>query len=467
MSIEVPTDKPNLFVMENRYWKKSVGTLIGAIWLYTLADIAGSVTEFVNGLLSPGGMMGMLASVMGEGGGSAFGLGDLLEYLFPLLVLLGYWLFYSALTDFMRLQRSDADRESVGKVRKSYILMVVAVLVGYLWIPGKIVALVLTIVAYVKMLSGYRSLKRSTTFPGEARRGAGLLFASTIWLLVGYVIGIIPIVGDAVESVIGFVAFFCVLVGWGRIRRGAPELNEAEAEVLEREEAKAVRRSVVPVWWFPVYIGLFLISCIVQFSLHMEWLSKHFWNSEHPYFGTVSMPLLSNISNIVCRLLIIGACCFLLGSKKIALSSMSRIGLILVVVMTVLTMTGSHFIYLIPFSLDMPVSQFYMLWSYVILTFGCLCIVGIMLFVWSTNVCLTVKISLTVYEILGLAGSFLFALYWMWANNRFPGDREAAENFVQILNSSYYLMINALAFITVLTGMICRQRKPLTEQPAA
>ena len=104
--------------MENTYWEKSVGTLIGAIWLYTLADIAGSVTGFVNGLLSPGDMMGMLASMM-DGGGSAFGLGDLLEYLFPLLVLLGYWLFYSSLTDFVRLQRSDADREAVAKVRKS------------------------------------------------------------------------------------------------------------------------------------------------------------------------------------------------------------------------------------------------------------------------------------------------------------------------------------------------------------
>lgn len=408
--------------------------------------------------------MGVLASVMGEGGGSAFGLGDLLEYLFPLLVLLGYWLFYSALTDFMRLQRSDADRESVGKVRKSYILMVVAVLVGYFWIPGKIVALVLTIVAFVKLLSGYRSLKRSATFPGEARRGAGLLFASSIWLLVGYVIGIIPIVGDAVESVIGFVVFFCVLAGWGRIRRGAPELNEAEAEALEREDAKAVRRSVVPVWWFPVYIGVSLLACLVFFSLNMGLLPERLREFANPNFGITSLNLYNTITHIVSSLLTIGLCFFLLAHSNVLLSPQSRIGLIISVIATVLCLPIFYIPYLIPLQ---NIPDYYAYSSYVDIVGTGIGVAGLLLFVWSTCINLTVRITLTIYEILELAGYFFISFYWMWAADRFPDDTDAARNFVFQLNSSYYLAINALTFMSVLAGIIWRQRKRETEQPAA
>lgn len=313
--------------MENMYWKKSVGTLIGAIWLYTLAGIAGSVTGFVNGLLSPGGMMGMLASMTGDGGGSAFGLGDLLEYLFPLLVLLGYWLFYSSLSDFMRLQRGDADREAVAKVRKSYILMLIAILVGYLWIPGKIAALVLVIVAYVKMLSGYRSLKRSEIFPEEARLGAGLLFASTVWLLVGYVIGVIPVVGDAIESVIGIVVFFCVLAGWGRIRRGAPVLSEAEAAELERADAlpwSEVKKAKVLGSACLFLLGMAVIPLL--WSLCSDYGMTEgvgvVWICNEPY----SMLQIINFFILVSTLALCG---YLRSNRKLELSGSAKTGLLL------------------------------------------------------------------------------------------------------------------------------------------
>lgn len=51
----------------------------------------------------------------------------------------------------------------------------------------------------------------------DCRRDAGRLFAATVWLLVVYLFGCIPLVGGAIESVIPFILFF-VLSGWGRIR---------------------------------------------------------------------------------------------------------------------------------------------------------------------------------------------------------------------------------------------------------
>lgn len=149
--------------MKNKFWKGVVGSLIGAIWLYTLADIAGSITETINGILNPGGILGMFSSFMRDSEESLIGIGDIMKWFFDLLVLFGYFLFYTSLSRFMHIQRSDADRMAVGKVRKAYIQLLVAILIGFIPLIGKWVALVLSIVAYATMISGYRGLRDSDT----------------------------------------------------------------------------------------------------------------------------------------------------------------------------------------------------------------------------------------------------------------------------------------------------------------
>lgn len=249
--------------MENKNWKKTVGALTGAIWLYTLADIAASVTGFVNGLLDFSGFRGWAELLAGGKGAGGIGLGDLLEYFFPLLVLLGYLLFYLALSDFMRLQRSEADRTAVHGVRQAYILFFIAALTCYLWWPGKLAALVLVIIGYVKLLTGYHRLKRSATFSEKARSGAELLFVAGIMTLVGYVIGYMPLIGDLFESVISLIAFIFMLVGWGRIRSGAPLLTEAEAEAQAAATAwSSGRRANVLGVWMLSFVGLLLFHSL-------------------------------------------------------------------------------------------------------------------------------------------------------------------------------------------------------------
>lgn len=253
-----------LKLMENKYWKKTVGALIGAIWLYTLADIAASVTGFVNGLLDFSGFRGWVELLAGGKGAGGIGLGDLLEYFFPLLVLLGYLLFYLALSDFMRLQRSASDRSAVHGIRLAYILFFIAALACYLWWPGKLAALVLVIIGYVKLLTGYHRLKRSATFSEKARSGAELLFVAGIMTLVGYVIGYMPLIGDLFESVISLIAFIFMLVGWGRIRCGAPLLTEAEAEaqVAATAWSSGKRADVLGVWMLS-FVGILLFHSLI------------------------------------------------------------------------------------------------------------------------------------------------------------------------------------------------------------
>ena len=160
--------------MENIYWKKTVGTLIGAIWLYTLADLAASITGAVNELLNPSGVMGMLKDLMESGNGApTLSIGDIIESMFSLLVIVGYYLFFRSLTRFARLQSNQQDGEHVSTVRTAYILLLVALIVDFVPMIGWLSSFVLMVIAYVKMLSGYRGLKKSITFPYEARLLSG------------------------------------------------------------------------------------------------------------------------------------------------------------------------------------------------------------------------------------------------------------------------------------------------------
>ena len=56
-----------------------------------------------------------------------------------------------------------------------------------------------------------------------AKNGADILYKSTIWILVGAVLSIIPFVGGFLNAVITLVVFFTILRGWKQIGQGAPE----------------------------------------------------------------------------------------------------------------------------------------------------------------------------------------------------------------------------------------------------
>lgn len=387
--------------MENKYWKKCVGTLIGAIWLYTLAGIAGSITEAVNGMLNPGGVMGMMASFMGgDGGGSAFGIGDLLEYLFPLLVLLGYYLFYSSLSQLMRLQQSTGDREAVAKVRKAYILMVVAIIVEMIPVLGTLAALVVMIVAYVKMLSGYKLLKLSATFPEEARRGAGLLFTATVWLLVSYIIGCIPLVGGAIESVISFILFFCVLAGWRRIQRGAPELTEAEAEVLKTEETATTwpreKQNKVLGYWLLAFAGLSVISMLVYGAFAYGWIPDRMQTVPLPS-GYRTFMLYSSVFRDFMSACYLGLYLWFLLNRNLKFRTVSVIGLGLLVLNIIVGFVRSAITYGF---IEMEASSNLANMIPYLVSEGCF-LVGMLLFIWGALSDLFVRITVTAGTLIG------------------------------------------------------------------
>lgn len=280
--------------MKNIYWKRTVGTLIGSIWLYTLADIAVSITGAVNAILNPSGAWGIIRLLMNGGnfnnpyqqlwiaqgiedmmntgdGGIAVSMGDMIEGIFSILVFVGYYLFFRSLTRFAGLQSNWRDKESVSTVRSAYILLIAAILVGFIPLIGGLASFIIIIISYVKLLSGYRDLKKSTTFPARAREGAATLYSCTIWTLVGYVLGCIPLIGSFIEGLITLIVFISVLGAWKRIKEAAPEMTPEEEERFEREEVPAPVQKLGD--GLVVLFGIMLISKVFWFTVGMGWTS--------------------------------------------------------------------------------------------------------------------------------------------------------------------------------------------------
>ncbi len=138
-------------------------------------------------------------------------------------------------------------------------------------------------------------------------------------------------------------------------------------------------------WWFPAYVGVFLLVGMIGFSLHIGWIEDALFSFGHPYFGTVFFRR------------------------------------------------------------------------------------GALLFVWSTAVNRTVKIGWTVYEVLALAGIPLLLVFHTWAMQRYAHDPDpgAVQNLTNLLNQSYLLAVNALSFVVLLIGTICRQRNRSAEAAGA
>ncbi len=445
--------------MKNIRWQKCIGTLIGAIWLYTLADIAGSITESINGLLNP---VGFLGSLMGGEDNSPFGVGDLLEYLFPVLVLVGYLMFYSSLGRFVKLQKDQSDIEAASRVRSGYILLLIAVLVRFIPVAGLIIALVLTIIAYARMLSGFKWMSASANFSAEAQSGAALLRSATIWLLVGYILGCIPVVGGIIEAIISLVAFFCMLAGWRRIQNGAPEMSEEEAaQYAVEEQSNASKGISLPAWWLPAFVGVSLLAGILLLATGMKWIPTEVTLMWHPFFGDSYINVTEMTICIVGDLVLIGLCAFLLISRNVALNTGAKVGSILLIVSLLLQNIAIHGLH-IPFRLEMSVMNFHMLRFYVLMVVNLICVTGILTLVWNTSVKLLSKIGFTAYEVLCLLNSYvLHTVVFRYAMNR--GEHQAASQIANNFNDIYMLIISLLLFAAVLYGAISSKKQTKIE----
>lgn len=127
----------------------------------------------------------------------------------------------------MDVQANESDQKAAKDIYIAYILLIVAIVADFIPIIGGIAWLVLVIIGYIKLLSGFKALRDSATYTEDAKSGAAVLYTSTIWILVGAVVSIIPFVGGFINAIITLVVFFTILRGWKKIKDGAPDCSQA------------------------------------------------------------------------------------------------------------------------------------------------------------------------------------------------------------------------------------------------
>lgn len=205
-------------MVNKQLWEQSVDMIIKSIWIYTIAGILGAIFGAIDGILNPVGFLSAMAGEEGPTG--AFGV---LDTICQIAVIAGYVLFFLNIKKFVDVQPTDADRAAAKNIYIAYMLLIIGVVVRFIPVIGGIAWLVLVIIGYVKLLSGFKALRDSANMTPCAKNGADILYKSTIWILVGAVLSIIPFVGGFLDAVITLVVFFTILRGWKQIGQGAPE----------------------------------------------------------------------------------------------------------------------------------------------------------------------------------------------------------------------------------------------------
>ena len=177
-------------MVNKQLWEQSVDMIIKSIWIYTIAGILGAIFGAIDGILNPVGFLSAMAGEEGPTG--AFGV---LDTICQIAVIAGYVLFFLNIKKFVEVQPTEADRAAAKNIYIAYMLLIIGVVVRFIPVIGGIAWLVLVIIGYVKLLSGFKALRDSANMTPCAKNGAGILYKSTIWILVGAVLSIIPFVG--------------------------------------------------------------------------------------------------------------------------------------------------------------------------------------------------------------------------------------------------------------------------------
>ena len=206
-------------------WKNTIGSIITALVIYTLAGLAGSIIDAVSNIGTD--IMGYIwdIAMAAEGDMDFFkpDASDIAGIIANVLVVIGCIMLLSSLSQFKELQKSEDAKLNIGKVHSGYIILILAVLIDFIPIVGGLFAFILYIVGNAKQISGYKNLSKSESLPEYTRQGFDTLRLCVVWILIGDIIGIIPFIGDIIESIISFFVFFGIISGWRTVRDNEPE----------------------------------------------------------------------------------------------------------------------------------------------------------------------------------------------------------------------------------------------------
>ena len=204
--------------MKKSMWRIQAGAVLNGIILLTLAELAGSVCD---GIGSMNDKVDLARCLMTGNFKDYFepDMWDFAQWMLLLLEVFGYILYFGGLKRFALLLQGN-DAVQVMRVRTGAILMLIGSVIGHVPVLGWLPKLILVIVGFVKMLGGYKGLKYSSTFPGT--QGASTLHSALIVQLFGVILGLLPLVGGILESIADIIVFFMIVSGWSTIKNVVP-----------------------------------------------------------------------------------------------------------------------------------------------------------------------------------------------------------------------------------------------------
>lgn len=114
---------------------------------------------------------------------------------------------------------------ALSKLKIAFIIGLISVIIDFIPLLGWL-AVILAVVAFIFELLGYGSLKRTAAIGELGRKGAGKLQISMILMIIGSLLGLIPLAGDLIEGIITLIVIYLIFNGWKNILLGIENRNE-------------------------------------------------------------------------------------------------------------------------------------------------------------------------------------------------------------------------------------------------
>ena len=187
-------------------------------WSHTTNSIFNAVLIFSIGTIVVGLLGGLTVVFSMVGAGVVF---RVLTWIAEIAVAVGYVLYMIGLGN-LRSAVGEKEGVALGQIRTAAILSIVTAILGIFGIPAWII---INFVAFVMMLVGFNTLKKSAAMPEKARNGFNQLFIAMLLNIIAVgitvILGWIPLVGNiitAIAAILGIIGFVMVITGWAAVK---------------------------------------------------------------------------------------------------------------------------------------------------------------------------------------------------------------------------------------------------------
>lgn len=204
-------------------WPERTKTIFNGVLTYSIANILYALLGVIGYLAGSRWMMFYSSDNVSYSSEvyatNNLGLIGIIGIILAIAIIVGFILFIKGLGDFRSIL-SPADSSSISKIRTAAILILIGSILVYFpfirWIGN-----ILNIIAFILMIVGYAALRKSGTFPRQARQGANQLFIAMIIGIVGNALGFIPAFGVVITMAANIVVYIMMIIGWNNIKNSS------------------------------------------------------------------------------------------------------------------------------------------------------------------------------------------------------------------------------------------------------